>query len=227
MTESRTGSGYAFPVPWYLIPLNIYYTLALVFLSIFNSRTSRILRGIRASGDKIQILTVGDLSYQRPPGLKVLVSSRAESDLPLENIPADLITCGPISRAAPKLSDVDEELAQWLAQGPTVFINLGSLANSSEEDSLQMALSVRVLLEQSVGNAAKENLQILWKLKKEGDYSTDKGSRIYAILGRELEAGSVRITPWVNAEPGSILATGNVICLVNHGGANSYGEAVK
>ena len=49
---------------------------------------------------------------------------------------------------------------------------------------------------------------------------------VLSTLGPEWES-HVRITDWLIAEPISILKSGGIVCSVNHGGANSYFEAVR
>lgn len=53
-----------------------------------------------------------------------------------------------------------------------------------------------------------------------------KKSPIYSILGPEIESGTVRIVNWFQAEPTAILQSGNLVCAVHHGGANSFLETV-
>lgn len=51
-------------------------------------------------------------------------------------------------------------------------------------------------------------------------------SPIYSILGPDIEAGTVRIVDWFQAEPAAILQSGDLVCAVHHGGANSFLETV-
>ncbi|KAH7630574.1 hypothetical protein B0T09DRAFT_398181 [Sordaria sp. MPI-SDFR-AT-0083] len=51
-------------------------------------------------------------------------------------------------------------------------------------------------------------------------------SPIYSILGPDIESGTVRIVNWFQAEPTAILQSGDLVCAVHHGGANSFLETV-
>ncbi|KAK1775966.1 hypothetical protein QBC45DRAFT_453586 [Copromyces sp. CBS 386.78] len=51
-------------------------------------------------------------------------------------------------------------------------------------------------------------------------------SLIYSILGPDIESGTVRIVDWFQAEPTAILQSGDLVCAVHHGGANSFLETV-
>lgn len=61
------------------------------------------------------------------------------------------------------------------------------------------------------------------KLIKHGGYDDD----FSAVLTRELNTDRVRITGWLDAEPLAILQTGQISCVVHHGGATSYCEAIS
>ena len=100
----------------------------------------------------------------------------------------------------------------------------------TEDAAVQMALAVRVLLDtaKSRSDPSIQRLQILWKLKKDGDYATDEPKcKLHDILGNELAKDQVRIVSWIDAEPITLLQTGQVVLTVNHGGANSFGEGVR
>jgi hypothetical protein len=62
----------------------------------------------------------------------------------------------------------------------------------------------------------------------DGEYDNDREkSRIYRILGRDVESGVVRIVRWIEAEPTAVLAEEKVVCAVHHGGANSFLETAR
>jgi hypothetical protein len=133
---------------------------------------------------------------------------------------------------------VDPELAGWLARGPpTLYVNLGSLCRLEEGRAVEMAGALKLVLERAGregkggggggGSGSASGLQVLWKLKKHGEYETgEAGCRIHGVLGEEMERGVVRIVDWLVPEPIAVLESGNVVCAVHHGGANSFNEAV-
>ncbi|WVW78305.1 hypothetical protein I302_100259 [Kwoniella bestiolae CBS 10118] len=81
----------------------------------------------------------------------------------------------------------------------------------SMKDAMEMYRSIRILLD------VRTDIQVIWKLVKLGEYEIpDSGS----------SEDRLRIVEWLSADPISILKDGNIICFVNHGGSNSYHEAL-
>lgn len=153
-----------------------------------------------------------------PPNLRILVSTWPEVDFPL--LKQDhVIPCGPIVRKARPLGP---ELTDWLERGPTLYINLGSLCALDEGRALELARCIKVVLDRNWGRDQK--LQVLWKLKKTDHYK--ETSEIDDLLVKYLKLDKVRIVSWIDADPAALLSSGNVVCAVHHGGANSYNEAV-
>ncbi|KAK7926668.1 UDP-glucoronosyl and UDP-glucosyl transferase [Apiospora marii] len=67
-----------------------------------------------------------------------------------------------------------------------------------------------------------------WKLTKRGQYgAAEKDSRIHSVLEEDLDNYRVRTVPWLHSEPSAILTEPSIICSVDHGGANSFLEAVR
>ncbi|KAH8879605.1 glycosyltransferase family 1 protein [Thozetella sp. PMI_491] len=220
------GSAFPYPVPWYLIPLNIYYTILAIVLYLSDGRRVQAERHLeKETGAKA--LMISDLVLNPPSGVKLLVSIKEEVDFPLRNIPKHIIPCGMITRPALPVSESDAELERWLTRGPTVYVNLGSHTKATEDEAVEMALAFQVLLDRAASKPSLSDLQILWKLKKKQEYGVSApGCRIHEVLSKELDQDRVRIVGWVTAEPVAVLQTGQVICSVNHGGANSFAEAV-
>jgi hypothetical protein len=78
-------------------------------------------------------------------------------------------------------------------------------------------------------------LQVLWKLGREmmmdgeeveGDRFEGAWRGVCDVLRTEIEDGRVKVRDWVDAEPKAVLESGGVVCAVNHGGANSFYEAL-
>jgi hypothetical protein len=135
--------------------------------------------------------------------------------------------CGPILRP---LEDINGDLAAWLSRGPVIYINLGTHCLTSETEAVEMARSLKNLIDRASSKQKLPRLQVLWKLKKDlkrsGDFGVGPGSAVHTVLSNEIDKDRVRIVNWVASEPSSILETGNVLCAVSHGGANSYNEVV-
>ncbi|OIW25170.1 UDP-Glycosyltransferase/glycogen phosphorylase [Coniochaeta ligniaria NRRL 30616] len=216
-------SGFSYPIPWYQVPLNIFYILYAVNLYL-RDHYRQSVKDHLATQTKATLKTPIDLIRSPPPGVKILVGSLPELDFPAVP-PAHVFPCGPIVRSAGPLGEADPELAAWLARRPTVYVNLGSICHIEEDRALELARAVVVVLEQAAASPGS-GLQVLWKLSKFGEYSTGVGSRMYEILGRWVDADQVRIVDWLQPEPIAVLESGHVVCIVHHGGANSFNEAV-
>jgi hypothetical protein len=216
-----------FPLPWHLIPLNIYYVFWIVFFGVFNFRGAAIRRHVKAETGA-DVVTVLEVNVRPPAGFKELVAIRPELDFPMW-VPPHIVPCGPILRPAPAVAEADPELAAWLARGPTVVINQGTHAETGERGALQMAGALRIMFDAAAvkGGKAGARLQVMWKINKYGEYDVDRpGCKVYGLLGPEIEEGRVKMVGWLSAEPHSILLSGNVVCSINHGGANSFFEAL-
>ncbi|KAJ4172088.1 hypothetical protein NW754_007686 [Fusarium falciforme] len=216
-------TGYSYPVPWHLIPLNIYFLFYMAYLWITSRQRKEITAHLR---DKlgIHLKTAIDLQRSRPNDLKIAVGFLPELDF--EGIlPDNILPCGPILRSASPIEESHPELGKWLAQGPTVYINLGSMCQIDEQQMIEMACAIKKVIE-DFQMSSKRPLQVLWKLKTHKGVNAQKSAKMMDILGQDIVKGKVRIVDWVVAEPISILQTGNVVCAVHHGGANSFNEAV-
>ncbi|KAK3302746.1 glycosyltransferase family 1 protein [Chaetomium strumarium] len=239
------STGFPFPVPPRYIPANIFYCLCIIYYTLTDTaRRATAAHVKRETG--ADLITFEDLMMRPLPGQKILVANRPEIEFPMV-VPQHLTPCGPVIRPAPSVAEVDPELDAWLRRGPTVFISLGTHRFMDEEEAVEMATVVRQLLD---ADDERENgggvggisgrLQVLWKLKKVKtdqdygtlkqyvgkDFGTEKGGRIHGILGDALDSDRVRIVDWVKPQPSAVLQTGQVVCSVNHGGANSFNDAL-
>ncbi|RCI09209.1 hypothetical protein L249_1521 [Ophiocordyceps polyrhachis-furcata BCC 54312] len=215
-------SGYRFPVPWHQRPLNILYKIAAAVL-YFRDRYRQETAAHLTSHLGAKLTTTIELYFAGNDVAKptTFVGTLPELDFPAA-VPSHLVPCGPIIRNAPPVRDADPHLEGWLARGPTLYVNLGSLCPIAETQARELALAIKSVLD------ALPRLQVLWKLKRDGDYSVSKpGDCIHDALNEELKADRVRVAiDWLSVEPSSILGSGHVVCSMHHGGANSFFEAV-
>ncbi|KAL2677372.1 hypothetical protein Neosp_011142 [[Neocosmospora] mangrovei] len=234
---SVVGSGIPTPVPWYYIPLNIYLLFRLIVIMAGDNHKPVMTAKVRELTNIPQLEIVDNLSMLHT-GLdgidRILISGRPEIDFPFLDLVGPpkaymdkIFGCGPILRP---LENIDSDLATWLSRGPVVYINLGTHCLTSESEAVEMARSLKNLIDTASSNQKFPGLQVLWKLKKDlersGDFDIGPGSAVHTVLSDEIDKDRVRIVNWVASEPSSILETGNVVCAVSHGGANSYNEAV-
>ncbi|KAF9876993.1 hypothetical protein CkaCkLH20_05259 [Colletotrichum karsti] len=189
------GTALSFPIPWHLIPLNVLYVFILIFFMIFDNH-ARAARKYVTEKTGARIFDQAEFSSPQPY-LTILMASHPEFDFLMDYKPENIIPCGPIMRPVSPVRSVDSELENWLARGPTVFVNLGTLSWTTEDQAVEMAKAIRsVMIEwHDHDNHQDGRLQVLWKLKQTPDGHTE-------------------------------YETGNVVCSVNHGGANSFWEAV-
>ncbi|KAH0828098.1 glycosyltransferase family 1 protein [Lanmaoa asiatica] len=212
------SSGFPFPLEWWQIPLNIYLTIRLVR----QIKTSVHLKQIFALRRSLGFNSLfGDQANRRYSGVTYICAALAETDFHFAVIPKEVLLCGPIVMPFDPLEESDPALMKWLDNGPTVMINLGSHILSDERFAAEMASAFRILLNYHDRKGASK-IQVLWKAKASGDIQTT----IDKIIGKEVKEGRVKVLPWLEAEPISILQHPNLVCTVHHGGANSYYEGI-
>lgn len=167
-----------------------------------------------------------DLTLDRPDGVRILVSSLPELDFPLI-IPDYVIPCGPILRDASTITESDPALEDWLSRGPTIYLNLGSICPVTEDQAVELASALKIVLDTLRLQPKAQSFQVLWKLKRLGDYEVSgPGCPIGKALGHS-NRDLVEIVDWIQVEPIAILQSGHAACSIHHGGANSFNEAVK
>ncbi|WVQ81034.1 hypothetical protein IAT38_003141 [Cryptococcus sp. DSM 104549] len=185
------ASGYTYPLRFYQHPLNV---LSAVFP-----------------------LATPAISLVSPSPKPLLRRSSASRPWATRELPAigheRLVCCGPIVRPGKPLREVDAGLYEWVVQGPVVLIALGSNFVVKEAYAKEMLGAIKELL------AKREDVRVLWKLVKYGEYEMEGVSAV--------ETGErLRVVEWLEADPAAILGTGQVVAFVNHGGSNSYHEGL-
>jgi UDP:flavonoid glycosyltransferase YjiC (YdhE family) len=96
----------------------------------------------------------------------------------------------------------------WVTGGQTILVSLGSHLPVDKEYAQAMLQGFRLLI------ARRPEVRVLWKLRKYGEnFPFDSGDE------------RIRITEWLDVDPTTILP--HVACVVNHGGSNSYHEALS
>ncbi|KAL0574019.1 hypothetical protein V5O48_007941 [Marasmius crinis-equi] len=206
-----TGTGYPYPLPWYLIPFNVFVILYFYF-QIQTKPRFKMLDAYRKEHAGLQT----GFYEVKIQGAPYLCPSFPETDFPF-HIPEHVTGCGPIIFPFVPVEEADPELAAWLENGPTVLVNLGSHVISDKEFLRELGMGLRIMF------ASVEGVQVLWKvkLKVSGDRDVVDG-----ILGEEIKRGRLRLVEWLKADPVSALVHSNVVCTVHHGGANSFNEGV-
>ncbi|ODN75856.1 hypothetical protein L202_05848 [Cryptococcus amylolentus CBS 6039] len=201
-------SGYAYPVPWHLIPLNIVATIFPLFYFRRYERFLTLIRTRNAAGypDLLPKWQANQTKYS-----KIMCMSTPEAEIPAV-YPPGVICCGPILQHSKPLQEVNEKMYEWVMAKPTVLIVLGSHFVTSEEYANKVMAALNVLLD------ARPDIQVLWKVRKDCEFE---------IAGWKEKEDRVKVVQWLEADPIAILETGNIVCFVNHGGSNSYHEALQ
>ncbi|KAL4777532.1 hypothetical protein BDW60DRAFT_213096 [Aspergillus nidulans var. acristatus] len=211
-------SGYSFPLPWKHILPNAFLAIC-AGLTFANSRVFKAIDERRhAEGITGPYPVMASLVKNPTP---LLIASRPEIDFPCF-VPDSIISCGPILRPCAPIDEECPELAEWLSRGPTVLVNLGSNVCFDRDQTRKFADGLRMLLD------VRPDIQVLWKLKP--DRKVEAAAWIPEAVQEifdELLAGRVRIEEWLPVEPICILESGQICCMVHHGGANSYNEAIR
>lgn len=235
------GSALPYPIPWHLIPMNMGLLFILAYTMLTDTRLKTATKLLReVTGDNmLELTTVAELGVVKPPppGVRVLCAMSEDLDYPFSVLPDHVTPCGPIVRPSKRLVDVDRELEVWLAQGPTVYINLGTQFAVTQAEALEMALALRNLLDVAERSSqyGQRKLQILWKMKQKPTEDTKvqdllswsgAWKEIRDALEPEIQADRVRMTSWIEADPCAVLQSGHIACSVHHGGANSHHEAI-
>ncbi|GAB7344201.1 hypothetical protein MBLNU457_2092t1 [Dothideomycetes sp. NU457] len=129
-------------------------------------------------------------------------------------IPAHVTPVGPIYRSTAPVSVIDPHLATWLAQKPTILINLGSHIKFTTDQTVAFVHAISVLLQH-------RNVQVLWKYRPSGTVP----ETAFGPIAAHIAHNTVRLEKWLAPDPAAILETGNVILFVHHGGSSSFNEA--
>jgi hypothetical protein len=210
----------AYPVPWHLIPANIYINLRFAYSIFFNTAMASTKAYLKENGiaNPVDAFTV-----YRPDNLTWISQGSLDADFPLSVIPQNVKAYGPIVLATASAAEQDEDMASWLERAPTVMINLGSHVDYDERSAREMAGAIKILLEQT-------EVQILWKFNKrrsvDGKVAIDFPMDFLDELSQDITSGRLRMEKWLIIDPPAMLETGNSIAAVHHGGANSFYEAM-
>ncbi|KAM3446730.1 hypothetical protein MY3296_009399 [Beauveria thailandica] len=220
-----TASLIPFPVPFYMIPAALYYQREWRKQGLSSWVHNNAVHLWEKTGKGILYGDWGRLSYDVPKGLKIFLPSNPTIDFPFSKIPEHIVSCGPIVRSTAAIEEADPRLAAWLRRRPTVYINLGTHVAYQKDTNMHLAGAIKCLLD--AATQQKQHLQVLWKVNRGKTDEEPVHSDLYKEAGVVTDDERLLIVDWLLAEPTSILQSGSVVCSVNHGGANTYFEAVS
>ncbi|OAA67479.1 diacylglycerol o-acyltransferase [Cordyceps fumosorosea ARSEF 2679] len=222
-------SGFDYPVPWHQKPLNVFHYMYMIYQLLTDPGLATTKRHVQEETGK-PLRCLMNTGKSLPDHVRIFVGTLPELDFPLTSHPR-IVPCGPIIRAPPPIAESDPELAAWLARGPTVYVNLGSLFKLTEERAVELARGLNLVMDRQRLERARpttSSLQVLWKLKKDGEYDArGPDAAVRAAFGDKMGGDDrVRIVDWLDCAPLAVLQSGNVVCSIHHGGASSYNEAI-
>lgn len=206
------GSGHPFPLPWSLVPSNIYQAIRFIIGVLHSPDIKAKQDYLKEHGLKKPI----DFFHIHRPDVPWITQTMPGASIPVDVTPQNVSAVGPIVISVAPIQEQDPELSAWLEQRPTVFINLGSSVRYNEFRAAVMVAAIKQVLDQD------SRVQVLWKMTKWGAYSDD----FTLPVQEHIASGRLRLSGWLNADPPSILESGHVVAAVHHGGANCYHEAV-
>ncbi|KAL4933200.1 Diacylglycerol acyltransferase family [Aspergillus undulatus] len=212
------GTGFAYPLPIHQIPLN---TMAVLKTAKMYHGSGR-RREIRDWRIKHKIHGRFPFADGWMPNRLHLSPALKELDWPMD-VPDNVVACGPILLPVASVKTQDPEMFDWLHRAPTVLINLGTLYAPSPSVVLEIATGVKSFL----ASCTDRKIQVLWKLPKHPHDQDEIYNQSITPLQKELDSDQVRILSWFQVEPLAMLQTGQIVCSVHHGGANSWYEAIQ
>ncbi|KAE8154048.1 diacylglycerol acyltransferase-domain-containing protein [Aspergillus avenaceus] len=212
------GTGFPYPLPPHLMPLN----------ALAGIKTAKMYHGsgrrreIREWRIRHKIHGRFPFADAWRPDRFHLSPALKELDWPMD-VPENILPCGPILLPTASVEQQDPELASWLQNAPTVLVNLGTLYAPDPNVAKCIATGLKSFLDSWKGG----KVQVLWKLPKHPHDEDNVYAKSIEPLQKEMDEGSVRISPWFSVEPMAMLQTGQIVCSVHHGGANSWYEAIQ
>ncbi|KAF3136148.1 hypothetical protein TWF703_005793 [Orbilia oligospora] len=201
-----SGTGYSYPVPLHLKPANIYIFFTF-FAAIKNSSKRKAIDKRRKAMGLKGPHPILDLE-----GAPQITPCLPEIDYPFKFNDEIITNCGPI--IFPSSIKPDDPLLVWIKRAPTVLINLGTHCNFYEKHATEVLQGIRTVIDKL------PNVQILWKWKEVESHA----ELVEKFFGKE--ESRVKIVRWLENSPMDLLNTGDIVCNVHHGGANSFYEAL-
>ncbi|KFY25088.1 hypothetical protein V491_01899 [Pseudogymnoascus sp. VKM F-3775] len=205
------GSGFPYPVPWSLIPANVYINFKIIrgMLHLPSVAAKRKFLGKKGIKKPIDFMGL----YR--PDVPWLTQTLPGAHLPLVIIPRNVTLTGPINLAGlEERTSAARELLDWIKK-PTVLISLGSGFKYVE-------YQVRVMLEAMQNVLEETEVQVLWKMDKLEPFDDQ-----FVKAAMRESAGRLRIEKWLDVEPPTLLQDGNIVAFVHHGGAGSYHDSIE
>jgi hypothetical protein len=214
VTITSMGSGFPFPIPWSLIPQNIFLNFRMIRALVSMPDVSAKRDFLRANGIPDPINFFG----LHRPDVPWITQTTHAATVPVDVIPQNVSCAGPIVLSSAPAEEQDPELVEWIKQKPTVLINLGSAFAYSRTYTRVMVAGIQKVLE------SDPDIQILWKYK----LAPNVVDFDWEALVNPLEATQrVKVTQWLSVDPSSLMETGHIAAFVTHGGAGGFHDSIS
>ncbi|EOO03753.1 putative diacylglycerol acyltransferase family protein [Phaeoacremonium minimum UCRPA7] len=213
------SSAFPYPLPWSLIPINIYFWLRMLFVIVGaaldkKSRLATVTKGRHKHGLRGPIPIVD--AYKKAAA--IICPSLPELDFSMGVRPTTT-GCGPIVLPVHPVAELDPELSSWIqvAGKRTILVNLGTHYSMDLELAIEVARALLTTL------SCFSDIQILWKIM----LRSDQQHEVEAVFGEHVASGRIRMQAWLKPDPVALLETGRIAVQVHHGGANTYFECCR
>jgi hypothetical protein len=204
------GSGFPYPVPWSLVPANVYINFKIIRGMLHLPNVTAKKTFLKKKGIKNPIDFMG--LYR--PDVPWLTQTLPGAHLPMVVMPRNVTLTGPINLAGTEeLSSAARKLLEWTKK-PTVLISLGSGFKYVEYQA-------RVMLEAMQRVLKETDVQILWKMDKLESFDDQ-----FLTSALQESAGRLRIEKWLDVEPPTLLQDGHIVAFIHHGGAGSFHDSI-
>jgi hypothetical protein len=207
------GSGWSYPLPLHLIPLN--FILVLYF--IYNLFTNPQLKAVFAARNEAGYTR----SFFPTPDKLRLCMGIPHLEFPIYR-PKNVISIGPMLLPSSPLASVDPETDEWLnhpeAKGMfTISFALGSLTRLDKAQARGLLRMFEELI------LEREDIRVYAKVMRMGTYELPVVQEIEERLGKHR----IKVVEWMKADPVVLLWTGKVDLAIHHAGSSSYYEALR
>jgi hypothetical protein len=208
------GSPDAFPVPWTKVLANIWMAIQVHYVMSWTPAQNAKKAYLRSRG----VRDVGmDFYHIHRPDTPWITQTLPAASVPVDYVPPNVTCVGPLNVRVAPAAEQSPELAAWLAQHPTILINLGNTVTYDLQRALAFSTALSSLLDKYA------DLQVLWKYQKSGEYDEEE---FKSVAKEHIKSGRFKLTNWLDVDPVAILETGHVAAIVHHGGSGSYHDAL-
>lgn len=121
------SSGFKFPLKWSEVLENVYINARYIYAVMAGPEIRRKQAALKEYGVKEPI----DFMHMHRPDVPWITMHTEGASIPVEVVPGNVTSAGPILIHSAPAEKQDPELVAWMKRAPTVLINLGSSVSVS------------------------------------------------------------------------------------------------